>query len=145
MYFYFASGARVLDSLMIVGYATIPIFTSSMSSEFGTNLGSFATFLGSKSFSNGTRALGIAFPLSCRISLPHKLLRYSCCSSGSGEFALSVFSSPSSTVYIGMAGSSWTSSLERIVWSGSISLAHGSLSGGESLPSIIKPSNSPVR
>lgn len=144
MYLCRASGGRVLDSLMIFGWVVVPIFTSSTSSQSGISFGSFATSFWSKRCYNGTRPLGNALLFSCRIFLPHRLFRHSCCSSDSCETNRLVSSSPSMENPVGTSSSTWDSS-KMVVCHISTSSECGIASRGESLSLMTKYLKFPSR
>jgi len=141
MYLCLASAKRALDNLMILGWVAVPIFTSSTWSQFRTSLGYFATSLWSKIFSNGTRPLGIALPFSCRISFPHRLFRYSCCSSDCYDSSDRPASTSSGAASVRKMGRPCDSSSNRAYGLSSTSADWETASGDESFSSMMSPLN----
>ena len=68
MYCNFMWAGRVLDSLIILGSARLPMLCSSTFVSTGSILGSLATLLKSKRCSKGVRPLGIVSLLHCKTS-----------------------------------------------------------------------------
>ena len=59
---------KVLDSLIIIGLSSLPIFHSSTSVSTGSNFGLFTTSLKSNNSSKGAKPLGKLSSLECRVS-----------------------------------------------------------------------------